>query len=54
MATDVQKSQLLEQAAIDSSIRPIAPSNANRDARLAVLETESADYVARITVLEAV
>lgn len=52
MATDPIKAQLVEQRAIDTTIRPVAPSNANRDERIAALETEVADHESRIDSLE--
>lgn len=52
MAADPIKAQVNEQLAIDAVIRPVAPSNANRDERLATLESVTADHESRIDVLE--
>lgn len=52
MATDPIKAQLVEQRVIDSAIRPVAPSNSNRDERITTLETTVADHESRIDVLE--
>ena len=52
MATDANKARLLEQVAIDATIRPISPSNENRDTRITALETTVADHETRIEALE--
>lgn len=52
MATDPNKAALLEQVTIDATIRPTAPSNENRDARIAALEVVTEDHETRIAALE--